>query len=518
MMKLETCVLTDEVCVYWDLPAEACAADRYVILCDGRVVGETRKTHYTVDGLSPAQEVEICVQRFQDAQQVEEARCKVRTAAAKRRIDVTQAPYHAAGDGKTMNREVLQRALDACGPEEEVFFPAGTYLTGGLFVHSNTQICLAEGALLQGSEDPKDYLPKVHSRFEGVERECYQSLLMLGTVDHEGDINCENVLIYGHGKILGGGRALMEGTIRLEKELLRAEMEALGDQIRDYEKSDTIPGRARGRLIQMGNCRNVRLTGLEMGKGASWNIHMIYCDQILTDHCRIVSRDIWNGDGWDPDSSTNCTIFATEFYTGDDSVAVKSGKNPEGNLIHRPTEHIRIFDCLCSFGHGLAIGSEMSGGISDVRIWDCDIEHSAYGVQIKGTPKRGAYVRDVHVSNCILPRILFVSVPYNDDGEGSKIPPVFSNCSYRNIVLTSMFLQEQADVMVPCNPIELRGFEGEDYYIDNVCFSDITIRQPVVPADGKLTEMWFDDGITSGYGAILFKRSKNIRFDRLFIE
>ena len=81
-----------------------------------------------------------------------------------------------------------------------------------------------------------------------------------------------------------------------------------------------------------------------------------------------------------------------------------------------------------------------------------------------------------------------------------------------------MFLQEQADVMVPCNPIELRGFEGEDYYIDNVCFSDITIRQPAVPADGKLTEMWFDDGITSGYGAILFKRSKNIRFDRLFIE
>ncbi|MCR5715683.1 MAG: glycoside hydrolase family 28 protein [Lachnospiraceae bacterium] len=517
-MNLNTAVLTDEVCVYWDLPEDADQQDRYVIMCDGDVIGETTKTHYTVGNLTPETSVTIYVQRLCGEQLKEEGCIEVTTAAVKRRIDVTKAPYNAVGDGRTMNRKALQMALDACGADEEVYFPAGVYLTGGLFVHSNTQICLEEGALLQGSEDPKDYLPKIHSRFEGVERECYQSLLTLGEVDHEGTYNCENVLIYGHGKIFGGGKALMKGTIDLEKERLKAELSALGDKMQDYEKAETIPGRARGRLIQMGNCRGVRLTGLEMGKGASWNIHMIYSDRILTDHCKIVSRDIWNGDGWDPDSSTNCTIFATEFYTGDDSVAVKSGKNPEGNVINRPTEHIRIFDCLCSFGHGLAIGSEMSGGISDVRIWDCDIEHSAYGVQIKGTPKRGAYVKDVHVSNCILPRILFVSVPYNDDGEGSKVPPVFADCSYRNIVLTSMFLQEQEDVMVPCNPIELRGFEGEDYYIDHVSFTDITIKQPVIPADGKLTEMWFDDGITSGYGAILFKRSKHIRLDRIFIE
>ncbi len=517
-MKFWTAVLTDEICVYWDLPENADQADRYVITCNGEQVGETAKTHFTVQGLQADAAYEIGVKQIKDGEVCDSATEQIRTATKKRRIDVTKAPYDAVGDGKTMNRKALQEALDACGAEDELYFPAGVYLTGGLFVHSNTQIFLEEGAVLQGSEDPADYLPKIHSRFEGVERECYQSLLTLGTVDHTTSYNCENVLIYGHGKILGGGRPLMEQTIEAERERLQKEIAALGDKIRDYENADTIPGRARGRLIQMGNCRNVRLTGLEMGKGASWNIHMIYSDQILTDHCKIVSRDIWNGDGWDPDSSTNCTIFATEFYTGDDSVAIKSGKNPEGNIVNRPTEHVRVFDCICTFGHGLAIGSEMSGGVSDVRIWDCDIEHSAYGVQIKGTPKRGAYVKDVHVSNCTLPRILFVSVPYNDDGEGSKVPPVFADCSYSNITLTSMFLQEQADVMVPCNPIELRGFEGEDYFIDNVLFRNITVKQPIMPEDGKMTEMWFDDGITRGYGAILFPRSKNIRFENLVIE
>lgn len=69
---------------------------------------------------------------------------------------------------------------------------------------------------------------------------------------------------------------------------------------------------------------------------------------------------MWNGDGWDPNSSTNCTIFACEFCTGDDAVAIKSGKNPEGNIINRPTKHIRVFDCHSGFGHGICIGSEMS--------------------------------------------------------------------------------------------------------------------------------------------------------------
>lgn len=105
-------------------------------------------------------------------------------------------------------------------------------------------------------------------------------------------------------------------------------------------------------------------------------------------------------DGWDPDSSTNCTLFASEFHTGDDAVAIKSGKNPEGNEIGRPCAHIKVFDCRIGYGHGICIGSEMSGGVEDVQIWDCDFANSLYGIEIKATPKRGGYVRGVTVRDC----------------------------------------------------------------------------------------------------------------------
>lgn len=149
---------------------------------------------------------------------------------------------------------------------------------------------------------------------------------------------------------------------------------------------------------------------------------MIYCDDIQTDHCTFVSEGVWNGDGWDPDSSTNCTLFASEFSTGDDAVAIKSGKNPEGNEINRPCAHIRVFDCRNDCGHGICIGSEMSGGVEDVQIWDCDLANSLSGIEIKATPKRGGYVRGVTVRDCITPRVMLHSVPYNDDGVPAGAP------------------------------------------------------------------------------------------------
>ena len=154
-------------------------------------------------------------------------------------------------------------------------------------------------------------------------------------------------------------------------------VENLGDEIFTYEKPDTIPGRMRPRLLNISNCHNVVISGLRLENGASWNVHMVYSDHIVTNNCRFYSEGVWNGDGWDPDSSSNCTIFDCIFCTEDDSVAIKSGKNPEGNMINRPCENIRIFDCKSEFGHGITIGSEMSGGIRNVKIWDCDLSRSS---------------------------------------------------------------------------------------------------------------------------------------------
>ena len=184
--------------------------------------------------------------------------------------------------------------------------------------------------MLQGSGCPEDYLPRIPSRFEGIEMECYQSLLNFGHLDHTAGPNCKRVRIHGKGIIRGGGYPLAWGTIQSERERLKEEWAAMADLVRTCENENTIPGRVRGRLINLSNCEDVRISGLTLADGASWNVHMIYSRNIVTDHCTFRSEGIWNGDGWDPDSSENCTLFGCTFYTQDDSVAIKSGKKPRG--------------------------------------------------------------------------------------------------------------------------------------------------------------------------------------------
>lgn len=401
---------------------------------------------------------------------------EIRTSAAKRRLDVTKAPYFAVGDGRTMNTHALQSAIDNCGNGDAVYLPAGTYMTGSLYLHSNMELYLEEGAILQGTDNPEDYLPRIPSRFEGTEMECYSSLLNLGKLDHTSGPNCENVLIHGQGTIASGGQALGLRIIESERIRLRDYLEALGDKIKECENDNTIPGRVRPRLINLSNCSNIRISGLTLANGACWNVHMIYCDNITTDHCIFRSEGVWNGDGWDPDSSSDCTLFASEFFTGDDSVAIKSGKNPEGNIINRPCEHIRIFDCCSAFGHGICIGSEMSGGVNDVKIWDCDLQHSMSGLEIKGTKKRGGYVRNIQVQNCILPRIQMHAVGYNDDGIGAPEPPVFEECLFEDIYLTGRFQDCHGDGKEhPCPVITLEGFDEPGHAIKNITFKNLTL-------------------------------------------
>lgn len=266
-----------------------------------------------------------------------------------------------------------------------------------------------------------------------------------------------------------------------------------GDRISECEKPETIPGRVRPRLINLSNCQNVRISGLTLKNGASWNVHMIYSDGIITDNCRFCSEQIWNGDGWDPDSSTNCTIFGCVFCTGDDAIAVKSGKNPEGNRIGRPSRHIRIFDCRSQCGHGITIGSEMSGGIEDVRIWDCDMSRSRCGIEIKGTKKRGGYVRDVSVRDSCTARVLFHSVGYNDDGGGAEKPPVFERCKFENVRITGEYLEDQ-DGWKPCVAVELCGFQEPGHELRDIVFRNIRLGKPG-SADRQAVSLQFCENV-----------------------
>ena len=471
--KLYTMVTSNSATVIWYKPEEATTDTEYVVYLDGEIHGKTNKTHYQIDKLKSDHKYRVKVE-YTDSKEQDKGtkldKVSFITKKEKKIIDITKAPYNAVGDGKTMNTKALQMAIDEADQKEQIFIPAGTFLTGSLHLHGDLEIYLAKGAVLKGTDNPRDYLPKIPSRFEGTEMMCYSSLINMGTMDHESGPNCENVLIYGEGTIESGGKKLAQNIIEEEKKNIN-----LKDiDLKAYEKPETLPGRVRPRLINISNSKNVRISGLNLKNGASWNVHMIYSENIITDHCKFYSEDVWNGDGWDPDSSKNCTIFACEFNTGDDAIAIKSGKNPEGNIINIPAKNINIFDCISKFGHGIVIGSEISGGIDGINIWDCDMRNSSNGFEVKATKKRGGYVKNIHVRDSVFPRIRFHQVSYNDDGEAAKQIPTCTDCKFENIKIIGKYLDDKKKLQ-NCDSIEICGFDNNNDNLKNIEFNSVSI-------------------------------------------
>ena len=192
----------------------------------------------------------------------------------------------------------------------------------------------------------------------------------------------------------------------------------------------------------------------------------------MTYGCRILSRGVWNGDGWDPDSSEDCVIFDTYFETHDNSIAIKSGKNPEGNVIGRPTVGVRIFNCRG--GQCMAVGSEMSGGISEVDIWDCDFTDSLSGIGIKVTDKRGGYVRGIRVRNCRFVNLRARRVTFNDDGEAAPTMPIVEDVLFQNVTLTGVAV-DLAGEKRPTEVLFMAGPADEAHYFRRMTFDGIRI-------------------------------------------
>lgn len=468
-------VFEDEITLYWDKEWDCTEKICYALYKNGERVGETNTTHYTFNELSPNTVYEIAVERRVGNVSEIVYKEEIETPCRKRRIDVTLSPYFAVGDGKTLNTKALQRAINDCGLNDCVYLPEGVFLTGALELHSDMEIYVEKSATLQGSANVNDYTPKIRSRFEGIEMDCYRPLLNLGKMDKNGGYVCENVVLRGGGEIRGGGKDLAWAVIDFEKELMKKYLEDNAEYVKTCENGNTIPGRPRPRLILMSNSQNITICNLAIGFGPAWNVHFIYSKNILTYNCQINSVGVWNGDGWDPDSSEDCTIFNVAFGTHDDAIAIKSGKNPEGNIINRPTKNIKIFDCRGS--HGIAVGSELSGGIEGVFIWDCDMRdaNTLAGFRVKTTRKRGGYVRNVKIKDCRLEDIrIWSGYKCNDDGESSGDLTVLENFYFENITIKGGFYHEKYDNSIfRFDPLMLMGFDEQP--IRNVLLKNIKL-------------------------------------------
>ncbi len=470
---IHSIIFDREIDIYWDKIFGLDEKLYFDVYVDGEKVGSTKFTHFELYGLLPdtgyaitvVAKEEKCDEVYKKYDEI-----TVVTKLEKNRLNVALPPYNAVGDGKTLNTKALQAALDDCTANDCVYIPEGTFLTGTLNVSSNTELYIEKGGVLLGSTSREDYLPKRVSRFEGYELERYSGLINVGKIDRSLKINSENVIIRGQGEIRGGGLALAKEVIDYELQALKADIEKLGELLKTYDRVEVIPGRLRPFLIDVNNCENFILHGLKVGYGACWNVHYCYSKNVVISCCEIGSVGIWNGDGIDPDSSVNSIIYDIQFSTHDDAIAIKSGKNPEGNEINAPCKDLRIFHVRGFFG--IAIGSELSGGIENVYIWDVVLEEGVRGFRIKTSKDRGGYVKNVWVSNYVTPAF-FVDTMYecNGDGEGAKELTKIEDLYFENVTV-----QGTQYNLTPWATMTVCGFDDEEHYIKNVTLKNVTVR------------------------------------------
>ena len=435
----------NSVAILWD-KQYATTAVQYEVILNGKVYAATTKTNCVITGLCSNTNNDVAVQLKESKPEATTEIYWLRFKTPVKEKIYNILDYGAKDDTAFKNTTAIQKAINACTKGGTVYIPKGTFLSGALFLKSNMTLYIEKGATLKGAVDVEDYLPMYLNRFEGWELKTYASLLNAGTLKRDGSYNVRNLRITGGGTISGGGKKLGSA------------MWTTGGE------------RSRGRLICLMNCEDVSISNLTITEPPCWTIHYIYSDNISCHDLNIITINIRNGDGIDPDSSTDSYIFNCTFDTGDDCIAIKSGKNPEGFFIAKPTKNVRITDCDFIRGHGISIGSEMSGGIDGVLVQDCKAGALLNGMQIKGTKERGGYVRNVTVANCELLQItVFSKLNYNNDGKAAPTPPVFENFVFKDNDLSKASLQKPV--------IDINGFSDPAYKLKNVLFTNIIVPE-----------------------------------------
>jgi polygalacturonase len=317
--------------------------------------------------------------------------------------------FGAVADGKTKATEAVKRAIAAAAGAGggTIVFSGGTYLTGPIHLKSNITLFVDAGAVLKFSSDFDDYLPMVRSRWEGTEVMNFSPLIY-------GD-KVENVAITGRGLIEGGGAPWWKTYNDLKEQLgkpvakpnkWQAEFARLNTARADWpdERRWLDNGFLRPPLIQILDCKNLSISDVTLKNPPFWTINPVYCDGVNIRGVRIENpEDSPNTDGIDPESSRNVRISDSYISTGDDCIAIKSGRDAQGRKVGRPVENVTVTNCTMVRGHGgVSIGSEMAGGARRIAVSNCVFQDTERGIRIKTTRGRGNVVEDVRVTNIVV--------------------------------------------------------------------------------------------------------------------
>lgn len=329
--------------------------------------------------------------------------------------------YGAAGDGKTLCTEFIQKAVDACAAAGggTVHFPAGKYLSGAIFLKSNVTLHIGEGATLLASTNFKDF-PPFKPNWSILSDDTKRSSLITG-------IDLENIAVIGRGTLNGQGKPWWEA---LRKDKNRKESQ---EKILTY---------GRPRVINLYRCRNVLLQGVTIIESPSWTVHPVGCDNLVVEGISIINPESGpNTDGVNPESCRNVRISNCFIDTGDDCITLKSGSDEEGRLKGKPTENVTITNCVMYKGHGaVVIGSEMSGGVRNITANNIVCVGTDRAVRIKSTRGRGGVVENIRFSNFVVENVrepIYITTFYTktDAEPVSQRTPIFRDIAISHFTI-----------------------------------------------------------------------------------
>jgi polygalacturonase len=392
--------------------------------------------------------------------------------------------YGAVADGKTDCTAAIGKAIAVCAKAGggRVVVPAGEFFTGPIHLLSNVELHLEAGATLKFNTDPKACLPAVLTRFEGIECYNYSPLIYAleqtnvavtgqGTLD--GQATDENWLRWKGKK--GGTETQADANGRLKK---MAESGVPVEQ-RRFGEGDYL----RPNFIQFYRCRSVMVEGVRIRRSPMWEIHPVLCTNVTVRGVDIVSHGP-NNDGCDPESCRDVLIENCLFDTGDDCIAIKSGRNADGRRVGVPSVNLIIRGCTMRDGHGgVTVGSEISGSCSNVFAENCEMSSPNLNcaLRLKSNAVRGGVEQNIFMRNVkvgqVSDSVLQIDFLYDEGTNGSYKPVA------HNVVMENVTVDHTPRVL------NVRGFPGAE--ISNVRIYNSTFKQIEKPdvvkdADVKL--------------------------------
>ena len=363
--------------------------------------------------------------------------------------------FGAVGDGVKDCTEAFRQAIAACTRSGggRVVVPPGTFLTGPIHLKSCVDLHLRSGATIRFTTNLAAYLPVVFTRYECTELMNFSPPIYA--------FEQTNIAVTGEGTLDAQGQfwhAWGRGAKGDVKQLMDMGKKGVPVAQRVFGEGHHL----RPNFIQPVRCRNVLIQGVKITNSPMWTIAPAYCRNVTIQGVT-VDTDGPNTDGCDPDSCAEVWIKDCKFSTGDDCIAVKSGRDEDGRRVNIPSEDIVIQNCHFAGGHGgVTMGSETSGGIRNLFAERCvfDSRDLSMALRFKTNPARGGYIENIYVRDCDVKTAQFgihMTLRYGLGSAGSRNhPPAMRNIDIRNSTFAHLTRQ----------PIVIEGYAATNRITD----------------------------------------------------